>query len=319
MMKPYARLCPEVIHTGMFAKIVGPAMHAVLRAICFTGVFICDVQATWADQWDAFEPERAFTYLERPIQPNCVEAFDSRDPGFRIDLSVCTREGDAKSLVTRRHDRNSAWPTFEVEHVLPTEEQIVRSTEFASYQVLARSGPHFAVYVQWNGGGTGIFDGIYFLRRRGHMLYLEDHIAGGDRCVESLHPVSIEDNVLTYDVSLTSPGLIKLGNPTPRDLRIGGPWDCVARQRMTFDLRTRRSTFVSIKLTAVSNDQPRPPRGFLVDSGNWQSDENPQHCFNHIYNSYAERGSKTLKPSELRTFADDFDACCRVHDAHCYE
>jgi len=73
------------------------------------------------------------------------------------------------------------------------------------------------IEVQWSGGGTGSFSGLFLIELKDNSLHLIKALDQGDRCIGSVHDAKLTNKVLTYEKQVTSQGLYNAlyGNKEP--------------------------------------------------------------------------------------------------------
>ncbi len=239
--------------------------------------------------WDAHVPQTAFVWHGKPVDPRCTSDIGETHPDDQplADLAQCTRPGDVKregnGYTVESRDPNGAM-------------------EYDTYEVLARDGMRFVLSLNYGGGGTGRFTGLFIMRLDGDKLVGEKFLSGGDRCNGGLTESSAKGHVVLWSENLTPPDLLALGGIAPPEPYAGleaSAMSCVATRDMEYDLD--RSTPWLVSATLI---------GPLQDSAGWTEQYTEQHCFNLYFNKALTGGSAVLDPAHITAFAKGFERAC---------
>ena len=239
--------------------------------------------------WTTVHAERGFIIHGKPIDPACPVA------------AVQLKDGQAVALKSCQTALKPAFGGgyFSVDH------SASGGDADDSYSVLAASGARYAISINWNSGGSGIFSSLLLLRRDGDTLVREKAFSnGGDRCNGGIAEAEADGATLTWSENLTPYDLVARGGVRTleayKDLEASAS-SCVATVDHTYHLDTGREDAVMVSFDATHLD----------DVAGWTEQYKYQHCFNAWYGAYASKhGGDALTEADVKAFAAGFLKTC---------
>ncbi len=238
-----------------------------------------------------------FVYQGKPIHPFCINfPFDS-DPAVKMQSCAGSR------VEVRRHDD---W----LEADFPHDSGAILRQPFASYRVLAKKGTEFLIATTTSGGGSGIFDSLFWVAIDGNTLRVTTRVTGGDRCGGGLESdYRFENNFLLFSQHVTPIDILKLasGDNSKTSLE-GSASSCFGRAHYEYDIANNKRKLVSITL-AYDLDSNNAS-GEVTDRPGWTEEYADQSCFNKVYNHYIASKKAELSNAQLTSFGHDFMTTC---------
>lgn len=232
------------------------------------------------------EPHRAEI---ESIHPHCVDELVFAQGRNPVRLTEC---GQAVGDVTLEGTQHIFVPAVEG----------VRGREVQGFEVLGAIGDDFVLRYIINGGGTGYFTGIVFVRLDGDTLTSVGTIAGGDRCNHGLVAARVDHDAVEFSQSFTPMDVISAsvqGQALEAEAQLESSANsCVAVARYRW--QHGRATLID-----VTFNQPA-----LTDREGWTERFLHQSCFNQIVAEYARVGSGPMTPAEVDRFVQTFRERC---------
>ena len=158
----------------------------------------------------------------------------------------------------------------------------------------ANNQSDYVFLISWSGGGTGSFTQLMTMTLKHHVLSVKRTIATGDRCNGGVKEASIRDNHLFFNVNMTPHTLYTLNNNAIKQDDQAWLPDCAICCVGTLN-------YQDDKLIGAALDGQLPEAA---------EDDRKLQCFNHIINSYAEKGTASLTPSQLSRVQGDIHTRC---------
>jgi len=236
-------------------------------------------------------------FKNKPIDALCFNISEGNPS--TIDLNNCglTKEkyilkGSDKSLIQKGYiGYNWQDPEFQ------------GATQGYSYYKIFNAGNHqYWLFTVNNGGGSGSFTSIYWVKRKNAETLEIKALSGGDRCDGGLQDVSEVNNTLTYSVNLTAYDFITLSPKYAPKLQA---YDNLAACAVCCVAKAfyEVSTNTPPQLKYVDLGKNKNPEE-MPDQGTYQS------CFNQLFSSYVSLGETQLKQNKLDEFAIKFNQRC---------
>jgi hypothetical protein len=224
------------------------------------------------------------------VHPFCFRALDS----YRTTPKNVSGCGDPAVEVTIKSD---GWREVTVSGP---------PVEWYSYRVLAQKGDRFFLLTDLNGGGTGKFTSVSWVRLADRKVNTVAEVRGGDRCAGGISEASVAAQTARYDVNLTTADLVLLVRP---DLdratadRLSRVYQgCAAYAEYRYDLIRETEQLASVTLSPQEPAQENPDSRL--------SPADPQACFEGMAAQQIKTTGTKLSLAQLQDFGRRFIITC---------
>lgn len=179
----------------------------------------------------------------------------------------------------------------------------ISSQGFSYYKAFDAGNQAYWIYSINNGGGTGQFTTIDFIKRKDANTLTVQNVSGGDRCNGGISDVKEKNHVLFFSKNITAYDFLTLTEDNPHQLKA---YD---------DLASCAICCVGESIYEI--DSNLKPQFKYVDLGNnIKAQELPdqgkyQACFNQLIASYVSRGENKLDQAKLKKFVNEFNDKCK--------
>ncbi len=241
-----------------------------------------------------------FSYNGKPIPPDCLwyaTEGNLEDAQIAI-LDNCTKGPNTKYVIKNEGRDDKGWLYTD----LGKDPDGGYPLGFEEYTVLlALNTNEYLIASQSNGGGTGYFDQLFWVKKSNNILTLTENLTGGDRCYGGLRHYSVKDRVVFFDKLLTPVTILDLGGADLYDYNVlSGPINCFGLAHFRYDPHDTEPKLTGVRFyDDEAEDQPEWTDQFIYQS-----------CFNKVYNSYIKSGKTELTLDELKSFVKKFEQRC---------
>jgi hypothetical protein len=235
---------------------------------------------------------KSFSYQGKTINPLCLDSFVFSEPDSTgNDLNSCNTGKIAET-------QEDGWLNAD----FSSDDS---SQGFVSYRVFAKKDDNFLVAVRENGGGSGVFDGIMWVKINGSKLeFLKNEQLdgiGGDRCEGGIADCNFENGFLTISQDITAEDIANFFE-TDKDQKDygldGSAAGCFGTVNYKYDIANDKISTTSISLTGDGQD--------------WEGEVKNQSCFNKIYKQYVAEKKIELSLDDLKIFIGKFLNECNI-------
>lgn len=251
-----------------------------------SGAFVLQpatLQAAPATGWDTKHPEATFVFNGKPVHPGCTVLNGKKS----ISLKDCTQPVTPMGKLQPIQHKGDSF--YADERVSP---EFSNGGAYYTYRVLASQGNTFILFLDWSGGGSGMFSALQQFTLDKDVLRLSKNIQPeGDRCDGEVALRGVTNGTIRYGVSLTPATLMKLAGVKKNHLG-SSLSSCGGSREMEYDPASGTARMVAVKLDAQNGS-----------SGNV--------CYDHMVAERQKARKAMLSPDELKNFGQDFVRNCQ--------
>ncbi|MFN7038601.1 MAG: hypothetical protein ACK4OM_03420 [Alphaproteobacteria bacterium] len=229
-------------------------------------------------------------YQDAPIEPYCFYSIYTSSMGEEsstpkeIDIASCT-ESIRKLEITDDerggNERGFRGMTFNDEY---------DKGAFVLYKYIGKIKDNMVVELMVNGGGSGIFSMIIYLKREGDFLKIIDVENYGDRCLGGIKNSKIEDDQLVTALYISPIDFFGIVSPNSN-------FDVAYCMGCCIGIAEYKSHILqSIEFNNKNIDE--------MQQGKYQQ------CFNQLYKDYLAKGKTKITPDEAKEFVNIFTKQC---------
>lgn len=247
-----------------------------------------------------------FRFEGEPINAFCIDRIVFGDSSrFRIiKISECTAL--SKKYETWKDERYDAFKDFIGFHYKSKEDE--SNSGYVYYKYLGSFKGEHIVFSQVNGGGSGHFSNITFVKLDSNQGTIQniDEINGGDRCNGGIDAKSVnfKNNKIIYSQNITPQGFVNKALGYDSSGFHAPLYDCaiccVATAEMEVDLN--KSKEPQLKSITLNNESDL---GEMLNT----ADNEVGKCFNKLIKEFLKDGKKILNQSDLDKFSQSFKGC----------
>lgn len=247
-------------------------------------------------------------YKNQPIDPLCIFEAESLNQSVALDKCGINAQKNRKIIEISTDKTAQQFVGYDYASPLDPQRPNVPNA-YSYYKVIGNTKGTYIIHALNNSGGSGMFSGIYFVKREGNQL-LVNLITSGDRCNGSVKSVSFNNNVLSYSTHITPFDLFDLAKDDPHKVKAyDNLSDCAVCCEASVNYEADPSLPIS-EAKIVSIDLGKDT---IVPNRDRPGDF--QFCFDSVIADYQKAGKRIISLDQLKELVKTFNKRCFSNEA----